>query len=84
MPTRPPARVDAYGKPLTRPTDARAEPQFDRATNREQVALLWARLTDLLHEALVRGWHGQLSIEVSVQDGLIQDHCVERVRRRRS
>jgi hypothetical protein len=56
---------------------------YGRPTNQERRAELLALLDDALHLILIRGWHGQLGLEVTIVDGTIQESSVERVRCRR-
>lgn len=81
---RPRRRLDAYGQPLPTLRDAREpEPLYTRPTNQERRAELLALLDEALQVMLVRGWHGTLVVEIPVADGIMQEHSVERVRRRR-
>jgi hypothetical protein len=81
MPPR--AKVDAYGKPLVPLVDAGAENLFTSATNAEQRALLWIRLEALLKEVCQRNFYGEISFQISIKDGVIMEHMIERLRRYR-
>jgi len=63
--------------------DQRSRSTRATAANRTKVAHLERVLADLLAEALERGWHGRISVELAVQDGTIQDvrRRLERVER---
>jgi len=79
-------RVDAYGKPLTRPTPVPilAPSRYASEANRAAENRLLALLVTLLQECCVDGWHGTLSLEVIIQDGTIHSHIEETIRRHRS
>jgi hypothetical protein len=51
--------------------------------NERQIGQLHSALKHVLHEALQRGFHGRVELELSVQDGTIQQirRRVERVER---
>ncbi len=51
--------------------------------NERQIGQLHSALQQALHEALQRGFHGSVELELSVQDGTIQQirRRVERVER---
>lgn len=41
-------------------------------TNEQKLSLVHSALREMLDEALCRGYHGVVAIEVTVQDGIIQ------------
>lgn len=51
--------------------------------NRRKTAQLLASLEEMLAEVLRRGFHGRAEVELSIQDGTIQQICrrVERIDR---
>jgi hypothetical protein len=55
-------------------------PAADTAANRQKLELLNSRLASLLRQALQRGFHGDVAIEIAVQDGTIQ-HVRQRLER---
>lgn len=58
------------------------ESTSESAVNVERKAAAWAALEELLRANLVRGMHGTVALELSIQDGTIQ-HLRERVERLR-
>jgi hypothetical protein len=60
----------------------RTEPQLSKA-NSQQVIKLRGVIDELMREILVRGFHGEVTVKFTVQDGTIQliEECVERKRR---
>ena len=51
--------------------------------NQRKTAQLVASLKEMLAETLRRGFHGKVGVELSIQDGTIQQICrrVERIER---
>jgi hypothetical protein len=64
---------DAYGKPLPSLVEVTQQYFGDHLTNRSQRERLYALLEEQWQVLLRRGIHGQLTITVTIHDGMIQD-----------
>jgi hypothetical protein len=83
MPERA-TRLNAYGETLAPLTDAAEERLEAKATNQQAIMALHALLRELWATKLRRGWYGVVSLEISINDGIIeQDVSITDKRSRR-
>lgn len=80
----PAPRHDAYGQAIPPLVDARQESMVGRAANRQAIEAIMSLLKEHWPIVLQRGWHGTLSIDIHVRDGMIdQDVSIAERRQRR-
>jgi hypothetical protein len=65
-------RYSAYGEPITPLTDALVAPRQDRPVNQAAIIALQTLLRELWAAKLQRGWYGVITIEIEVNDGIIE------------
>lgn len=70
MPSAP--RYDRYGRPLPEVTDAREASTLDHERNQLHRQLVARLIEDCWPVVCRRGWHGEVTLRVSVQDGMVQ------------
>lgn len=74
--------VDLYGMPLE--TSVPETPSMhDRTQNKERAALADGLLHQILTETLYKGWHGEVSISLTIRDGMIEYVSQSRSRKHR-
>jgi hypothetical protein len=77
-------RLNAYGDIIAPLTDAAEERLEAKPTNQQAIMALHALLRELWAAKLRRGWYGVVSLEISINDGIIeQDVCITDKRSRR-
>lgn len=68
----PPLRVDSYGRPLPALADVRDASTWDAPTNQLQRQFLHSLVEDFCRAVCRHGWYGQVTLTVSIQNGIVQ------------
>jgi hypothetical protein len=76
---QPKRRLDHYGQVIPPLRDVREEALATRPTNLERRQLAVVLLNELLQEALRHGWYGTVELQISIEDGIIQQQVTSRM-----
>jgi hypothetical protein len=68
----PKPRYNAYAETVAPLVDARQESMVARPANQQAIEGLLAMLRERWPGILRRGWHGAISIEIIIRDGMIE------------
>lgn len=69
----PRPRLDGYATPVPSPADATEERLHQRPTNQRQLHYVGTCLYAHLETLLQRGVHADVTVTLSIQDGIIQE-----------
>lgn len=67
-----PARYDSYGRLLPDVADVREASTWDEPTNQLQRQFLHSLVEECCRAVCRHGWYGQVTLTVSIQDGMLQ------------
>jgi hypothetical protein len=64
-------RYDGYGQTIAPLVDVRQESLVSRAANQQAITAILSLLKEHWPIVLQRGWHGRLTLDIPVRDGMI-------------